>query len=159
MLAYRTTWVDPDWGKLDSATPFHPLFVPLDRQGAGRFDNPHLYATLYLATTPQAAVGETFANLARWPDAELTRPKDGRNRDRTRETANSLWRHSSMSGHRGVRWWSYWRPEWAVLALWSTDLRHPWFADVTVISVEALRRDLPAVRLAADVLPRELELP
>ncbi len=80
MLLYRVTWVDPRWRRLTSRDPFHPLYVPLDRQGGGRFDNPHRYAALYVATTPQAAVGESLGNSSRWLEAEVTRPKEGRPR-------------------------------------------------------------------------------
>lgn len=90
-ILHRITWVDPAWRDLDAHDPFHPLHVPLDRQGHGRFDNPHRYAALYAATTDRAAVGETFGNLSRWtaattdrlpreldlpPDAPAARPSD-----------------------------------------------------------------------------------
>ena len=33
-------------------------------QGKGRWDNPALYLTRYMATRPEAAVGESFADLS-----------------------------------------------------------------------------------------------
>ena len=45
--------------------PGHPLYTyPV--QGKGRWDNPSLYLVRYLATSPEAAIGETFGHLARW---------------------------------------------------------------------------------------------
>jgi RES domain len=192
-LLYRVSWVDDDWESLDSAAPFHPLYVPIDRQGQGRFDNPHLYAALYIATTPQGAIGETFGNLSRWPSAEIERTKDGRprclvqydlpddaivrdlddpkvlselgirpsdvvrrNRDHTQEVANSVWQTHAATGVSGFSWWSYWRPEWTMVVLWSDGLGHPYFPTVDVTQVEPLGLGHPAVRVAADVLPREL---
>lgn len=77
---YRLTWVDPGWEALDSSQPFYPLYIPGDRQGQGRFDNPHLYAVLYVSTTDRGAVGEAFGNFSRWPSAEIERTKEGRPR-------------------------------------------------------------------------------
>lgn len=80
MRLHRVTWVDPDWAGLAPGDRFHPLYVPLDRQGGGRFDNPHRYAALYGSTTAQGAVGEAFGSYARWLPAEVTRTADGRPR-------------------------------------------------------------------------------
>lgn len=77
---YRVTWVDPAWRKLRPSDPFHPLHVPVHRQGLGRFDNPARYAALYVSRTDVAAVGETFANLAVWPTEEITRTREDRPR-------------------------------------------------------------------------------
>ncbi len=189
---HRVTWVDGDWENLTSADPFHPLYVPVDRQGQGRFDNPHLYATLYGATTEQAAVGETFGNLSTWVELEITRTKDGRprclvsytlpdqivldlddphtlielgirpsdvvrrNRDHTQKIANQVWQRRGETGMRGLAWWSYWRPEWTVVALFSEGLSHPHFPEVAVTNVTPLRTDHTAVKVAADALPRQL---
>jgi hypothetical protein len=194
MRAHRVSWVDRRWEGLAPEDPFHPLSVALDRQGGGRFDNPHRYAALYAATTEQAAVGETFANSSTWLAEEVTRPKEGRprclvsldldldatrlldlddahtlvdlglrpsdvarrNRDHTQEIAQSIWMGRPETDIRGLRWRSYWRVEWEVLMAWSDGLRPPWFPFATVTAVEELRMDLPAVVLAADVLPRLL---
>ena len=194
MRAYRVSWVDRRWRDLAPEDPFHPLGVPLDRQGGGRFDNPHRYAALYAATSEQAAVGETFANSSTWRAEEVTRPKEGRarclvsldldlgdaslldlddahtlvdlnlrpsdvarrNRDHTQEIAQSIWLRAPETAIRGLRWRSYWRVEWEVLLVWSDGLNPPWFPFATVAAVEELRMDLPAVVLAANVLPRLL---
>lgn len=52
----------------EQGAPGHPLYVH-PGQGKGRWDNPDLYRLRYVALTPEAAIGETFGNLARWsPD-------------------------------------------------------------------------------------------
>jgi hypothetical protein len=194
MRLHRITWVDPRWQKLTAGAPFHPLHVAVDRQGGGRFDNPHLYAALYVSHSPEGAVGETFGNLSRWPHAEITRAKDGhprclvtveipddtvlldlddpvvlahlglrardvirRNRDRTREVANSTWRARQTSAVAGLQWWSYWRVEWTNVVLWFPGVVATADELVDVVAVEELTPDHPAVHVAADVLPRELE--
>lgn len=191
MRLYRVAWVDPGWADLAPGDPFHPLFVPVDRQGGGRFDNPGHYAALYASTTPEAAVGETFGNYATWLGAEITRTKEGRprclltfeisdetqlvdfddpavlvalglrpsdvvRRDRrhTQGVALRLWRDRGQSGYRGVQWWSYWRPEWTVVMLWSEATEPPWFEDAEVIGVEELTVEHRAVVRAAESLPR-----
>jgi hypothetical protein len=44
-------------------------------QGAGRWDNPDLYRLRYVATSPEAAVGEAFAHLTAWRRAMLVFPQ------------------------------------------------------------------------------------
>jgi len=58
---------------------------------------------------------------------------------------------------RGLRWRSYWRPDWEVAVLWSNDLGPPWFPFASVVAVDKLSIDHPAVVLTADVLSRELQ--
>ena len=58
---------------------------------------------------------------------------------------------SSVRGPRrwdGVRWWSWYRPEWPVLGLWAGEFE--------VLDVEPLTIDHPAVREAAMQLGRPL---
>lgn len=194
MDLFRVTWVDPGWETLAADAPFHPLFVPVDLQGGGRFDNPSRYAALYASTTTAGAVGETFGNMARWLAAEVTRTVEGRPRclvrlhmpddlkildlddpvvlqklglrpsdvvrrdqDHTREVALGVWLRANETGHGGLRWWSYWRPVWDNVVLWSDGLTPVSFGKVTVADVEPLRTDHPAVMQAADVLPRQLD--
>jgi hypothetical protein len=193
MDLYRVTWVDHRWRSLTPFDPFHPLYVPVDLQGGGRFDNPGHYAALYGSSTAAGAVGETFGNSATWLESELTRQKEGhprclvhfavpddtvlvdlddsktltrldlkpsdvvrRNRDRTQELGLSIWLERDRLGARGIRWWSYWRPEWIVVVLWTDGLAPPWFPFATVVDVEPLHPDHPAVVLAADGMPREI---
>lgn len=87
------------------------------------------------------------------------RPSDvvRRNRAHTQESAQALWLDMATTSTRGLRWWSYWRPEWEVVVVWSDDLNRPWFPFATVVNVMELRIDHPAVALAADVLPREIQ--
>lgn len=77
MLCYRVTWAREDWRSVDASTPFHPLYVPAERQGYGRFDNPGRYVALYAAASPQGAVGESLAPLASWRRDEVERTVDG----------------------------------------------------------------------------------
>ena len=85
------------------------------------------------------------------------RPTDvvKRNRDRTQEVALQLWLDRQRSGHAGLTWWSYWRPEWTVSMLWSDDLDNS-FPGLAVVEVEPLTSEHPAVDIAADVLHREI---
>lgn len=152
MLLYRV------FAHLPVATldePGHPLYIyPV--QGKGRWDNPPLYLVRYLATSPEAAVGESFANLSTWSPAMLAapflpgsvrrlgtyrldettnpvldlddaqallerhlRPTDVvvRNRPRTQAIAATIFNEGRWAG---IGWWSYHRPQWALVALWST---------------------------------------
>lgn len=79
-----------------------------------------------------------------------------RNPAATRELALRLWREDH-AGIAGIRWWSYFRPEWDLVMLWSGELSDDaWFPDVEVVAVELLGLDHPAVREAAQALPRVL---
>ncbi len=199
MELFRVAWVDPGrWRRLSQSVAGHPLHVPLELQGAGRFDNTGHYAALYAATEPAAAIGETFGNRHSWSEVMFARPKDDlvrclvtfeaqvrlvdlvdlvdlddlatldeldlrpsdvvrRNQDRTQEVALRLWRTDHEDTH-GLCWWSYYRPEWRPVMLWSRNLGDPaWFSEIEVVAVEPLRIDHPAVSLAASVLPRRLE--
>jgi RES domain len=69
VLLYR---VFPHLRGAAAGEPGHALYVP--RQGKGRWDNPALYRCFYLATSAEAAVGETFANLTEWTPAMLIVP-------------------------------------------------------------------------------------
>lgn len=77
--------------------------------------------------------------------------------DKTREVALRLW----LEDHEdvdGLEWWSYHRPEWRLVMLWSRILKDPeWFASVGTVHVESLEIGHPAVKLAATVLPRRVE--
>ena len=193
MRLHRVTWADSEWPRLSPEDQFHPLYVQTDRQGGGRFDNPHRYVALYAATSAPGAIGEALGNSAVWVEAEVVRTKEGRarclvtfdvaddevlrdlddphvlvdlglrgsdvvrrNRDHTQEVAQAVWLDRPRTGVRGLRWRSYWRPEWEVVVVWSDDLNPPWFPFASVVAVEELRMDHPAVVLAADVLPRDL---
>jgi hypothetical protein len=70
VLLYR---VFPHLSTAGEGEPGHALYTP-PIQGAGRWDNPSLYLCRYLATSPEAAVGEAFGNLATWSVAMLASP-------------------------------------------------------------------------------------
>lgn len=71
MRAYRVSWATDGWERLGQADQFHPLYVPVRSQGAGRMDNPAFYAALYLASDGIAACGEVFGNHHRLGDDAL----------------------------------------------------------------------------------------
>lgn len=48
-------------------TPGHAAYVH-PRQGGGRWDNPHDYLMVYVAATPEGAVGESFGRIPEWSD-------------------------------------------------------------------------------------------
>lgn len=73
MQLYRVhPWIDG----VDPAAPDGALHIP-PGQGAGRWDNPDLYALRYFATTPEGAVAETFGHLAIWSAGMLLVPSSG----------------------------------------------------------------------------------
>jgi len=53
---------------------------------------------------------------------------------------------------RGVRWWSFYNPDWGMFGRWRTD-------DLTVNSIEPLSLDHPAVVAAAEIIARKIERP
>ena len=61
MLLYR---VFPHKPSANSGSAFSAEYVP--PQGSGRWDNPKLYRLIYLSRSPEAAVGESFANHSEW---------------------------------------------------------------------------------------------
>ena len=72
MLLYRVhPWIDG----VDPTAPYGPLYIP-PGQGAGRWDNPDLYALRYFSTTPDGAIAEAFGHLAAWSPDMLVVPGD-----------------------------------------------------------------------------------
>lgn len=70
MLLYRVhPWIEG----VDSTAPCGPLYIP-PGQGAGRWDNPDLYALRCFSTTPVGAIAETFGHLATWSAGMLLVP-------------------------------------------------------------------------------------
>lgn len=65
MLVYRVFFHDPS---ARAGMSGHPLYLH-HPQGKGRWDNPDLYDSWYVARSPEGAVGETFGNLERWSAA------------------------------------------------------------------------------------------
>ena len=70
MLLYR---VFPYLGGAVAGQPGHALYSR-SVQGSGRWDNPALYLCRYLATSPEAAIGEAFGSLATWNPGMLLEP-------------------------------------------------------------------------------------
>lgn len=62
-------WIDG----VEPTASYGPLFIP-PGQGAGRWDNPDLYALRYFSTTPEGAIAETFGHLATWSSGMLLIP-------------------------------------------------------------------------------------
>jgi hypothetical protein len=155
VLVYR---VAPFLSTAPPGVPGHPLYLHRP-QGHGRLDNPRHYDTWYFATTPEAAIGETFADLSAWSEDMFEFPKvpgarralgtfeidDGtpvldlddaralyerrlrptqviaRNRAVTQSWALEVYNERNDRDERrwaGIRWWSFQRPHWTVLALW-----------------------------------------
>jgi len=70
LLVYR---VLPHRADAAPGEPGHARFVHPD-QGSGRWDNPDLYALLYVAASATGAIGEAFAGLSIWSEAMLGYP-------------------------------------------------------------------------------------
>jgi hypothetical protein len=69
MLLYRV------FNRLSTAAPGdagHPSYIHRP-QTHGRWDNPGLYASWYLSTSPEGAIAETFGNLEFWAKPMFTR--------------------------------------------------------------------------------------
>jgi hypothetical protein len=64
--AYRVFPHNPDAAPTEKGGA---LFAP--RSSVGRIDNPSLYAALYVADTPEAAIAETFGRLPLWRPADF----------------------------------------------------------------------------------------
>jgi hypothetical protein len=163
--------------------PGHPAFVP--RLGAGRIDNPDSYLTLYLSDGPGGACAEAFFFKSAWgssifrglpglpgsvqaittfeldPEVMICdlddasrllelrlRPSQIVTRDRkvTQAWALRIFREGRWGG---IRWWSYYDPRWGSHGIWRTEA-------LSVIGVEPLTLDHPAIAEAADVLNRRV---
>ena len=80
-----------------------------------------------------------------------------RNRARTQTLARSLWaaRHGSLEG---LRWWSYWHPQWHNQTLWAEPEadQAPWAGRLAIENLEELSLDHPALEQAAEIRGRPL---
>jgi hypothetical protein len=130
-------------------------FGALDAWTAGMFDQPRSGRRLALATfeLPSDVRLLDLDDAQALADRRL-RPTQVVRRDLAVTQAWALRifeeRRSARGARRwdGVRWWSWFRPEWPVLGLWS--------GDVELMNVERLQLDHPAVREAALALGRPL---
>lgn len=75
MLVYR---VFPYDLSADHGEPGHPDYIHWPAQGGSRLDNPGHYAAWYYGATPEAAIGESFANYRRWSDGMFEMGSVGR---------------------------------------------------------------------------------
>lgn len=131
-------------------------FGDLISWGAGMFAVPWLPGARRALATFEADPPPDVLDLG---DARVlldlnARPTDvvGRDRERTRELALSVW-----CRHRwdGLRWWSWWRPVWRNQILWAgLGAADPWPLDV--VHVEELHLGHEAIRVAAEFLRRRL---
>lgn len=150
--------------------------------GRGRIDAPGRYDVLYLSDAAAGAVAEGFGRLTPWSELMLRvpgmpgaarvvaryaladrapvldlddaaalsalgiRPSEVVTRDRS---VTQSWARRAFETKRwaGVRWWSYYDPRWYAYGLW--DRR-----DLTVVGVEKLSLEHPAVVEAATILRR-----
>jgi RES domain-containing protein len=187
MLLYRvflhSSAAEP--GVSGSATYLH---TP---QGAGRWDNPHLYSAWYLSTSAEGAIGETFGNLHQWSEAMLQHPSGlrralatfslpddlslfdlddptalldigmrpsqvvARNPAYTQKKAAAVFAERGHVGQRwaGLRWWSFHRPTWTNVALWTTPSSP---TQLRLEAVDELSLEAPAMLEASRALARSV---
>lgn len=86
------------------------------------------------------------------------RPSDvvGKDRAKTRELALSQWLEREKHGHGGLTWWSSARPAWTVAMAWA-EPNKPRYPGITVVEVEPITYDHPAVVTAAAALNRPID--
>lgn len=157
-------------GRFDNPDHYAALYTATEPAGAVAevFGNRHTW-TSAMFSRPKDELVRVLVTLETEPrlldlDDTVTlqrlalRPSDvvRRNPERTREVALRLWREARRRVS-GLRWWSYYRPEWDLVMLWSKGLdRAEWFGDVRVDAVETLHLEHPAIQQAAADLPRVL---
>jgi len=190
VLLYRVFHYLPGAARGASGSPTY-LHRP---QGKGRWDNATVYDLWYLATSAEAAVGETFGDVSAWgptmfptpnppgsrkalavfsvPDSLALVDLDDastlvglsmrptqviiRNRPYTQDLALRIYREQTAAGQRkwdGIRWWSFHRATWSLVALWAPVGTMP---PITLERVEQLDSAHAAVRDAARSLARTL---
>lgn len=69
MLLYRVFNYEPGAAH---GSPGHPSYIHRP-QGKGRWDNPSLYDSWYVSTTPEGAIAETFGNNEFWEEKMFLR--------------------------------------------------------------------------------------
>jgi len=77
------------------------------------------------------------------------RPSEVVTRDYARRRAWATRIFNEAPHVSGVRWWSFYNPDWGTFGRWRTD-------DLTVTSIEPLTLDHPAVVAAAEVIARRI---
>lgn len=159
-------------GRWDNFSEYRIVYVAASPEGAiaetfgripewsdGMFDVPYLAGGRYaLATfsipddTPLLDLDDarTLVNLGLRPTQVVTQ-----NSSFTQDVALQIFRELKSDGSRrwaGIRWWSFWRPQWPVMAVWMVPGEA---SPLTLQDVQALSTAHVAVRDAAKSLVRE----
>lgn len=152
-------------GRYDNARLYAALYLALSRSGAvaealgnhatwtdDLFDSAATGLRRHIATIEvpdEVADALVDVDDARFLLDRGLRPTDvaGRARARTRALAADLF----TEGVPGIRFWSYYRCEWANLVLFLPPLDP---GDLTVVAVEEMTLDLPCVQAASEMLCR-----
>ena len=156
------------------------MYVPAP-QGAGRIDNPDLYEVLYASTSPEAAIGEAFGNIAAWsahlfvvpavsraarslaeyelgraPLLDLDEPRALLDRRLRPSRIVTRDRPTTQSWARHI----FQEDQWSGVSWWSY-WNPDWVScgvwstgELIVVSVTPLDERLPALRAAAETLSR-----
>lgn len=129
-------------------------FGDLGRWSTDMFDVPWLEGGTRALVTFHAPQALAVLDL---DDAQVllelnARPTDviGRDRERTREIALTIWLQRRWAG---LRWWSWWRPSWRNQVLWAAVGEAPTWP-LEVQGIEPLTLEHDAVRIASEVLRR-----
>lgn len=173
--------------------PGHATYV-YPQQTKGRWDNYTDYRLIYVAASPEGAIGESFGRFPEWSDAMFNTPylpgarsalatftlddrkplldfDDAQNLlDRnlkptqvviqsttfTQPLALTAFREANLDGDRrwaGIRWWSFWKPDWPVVAAWMGPADpYPMRLD----DLQPLDINSPVIRDAARTLVRRI---
>lgn len=157
-------------GRWDNSRLYGALYLALSQAGAvaevlgnhttwtdALFDAPGLGLRRHLLTVQIDE--DVVARLVDVDDAHFLadrglRPSEvaGRARTRTRTLAADLF----AEGASGIRFWSYYRPEWTNVALFVPPVGP---RGAKVIAAEAMTLDMPAIAAASEMLCRRLERP
>lgn len=152
-------------GRYDNNRLYAALYLATSRSGAvaealgnhavwrdDLFDSPTTGLRRHIATVEFDDDGVIDVDDARFLLDRGLRPTDvvGRSRARTRSLAADLF----ADGHRGIRFWSYYRSEWTNVVLFLPPVTA---ADVTVVEVEPMTLDLPCVQAASEMLCRVIQ--
>ena len=155
-------------GRWDNSRLYGALYLALSQAGAvaevlgshtewteGLFDAPGLGLRRHLLSIEIAdpvVAGLVDVDDARFLTDHGLRPSEvaGRARTRTRTLAADLY----AEGATGIRFWSYYRPEWTNVALFVPPVAA---SGVKVIAAEQMTLDLPCVAAASEMLCRVLK--
>lgn len=152
-------------GRWDNSRLYGALYLSLSQAGAvaevlgnhtewvdALFDSPGTGLRRHLITVEiddTVVKGIIDVDDARFLLSRGLRPSEiaGRARTSTRTLATDLF----SEGANGVRFWSYYRPEWTNVVLFVPPVTH---TGVEVTLVETMRLDMPCVAAASEMLCR-----